>query len=507
MRRIAPLLLVLLSSAACLAAQTPAKIIDDSIKASGGAKLLRATLALRMEGTVTNSQTGQSGAFTLLLKRPNRYYREWTFSSESLIEAYNGKSAWSAAAPDPPGTLLGADGQEIEAAARYYNSHLLDYKKDKLGLRYIGTAEIRGRVAQQIEVVWPTGVKRVVSFDARNHLILRETTFRDPGLEETHFEDYQSEKGLMVPRRIEYQTARGAYSVVVTRVERNGTAPERTFDFPHKSQVQLPDLKALFREIDANQKAIDKIRENYAGTRVEEETEYDKTGKVTKREASEYSFFFLNGHEVSTLVKKDGRPLEESKLREENEKTRRRIEEIQKEEQKKEAREQKARAEGKENEDRERPPIEAFLRVCQFVNPRRERFRGQDVLVFDFEPNPDYQAHSMEERVVQKLAGVLWVDEKAHQVARLEASFVGDLKIAGGLLVNLQKGTSFVAEQAFVNNEVWLPTYGEAHVGVRVFLVKGIKVNALTRYSDYRRFNVETLNTIGKPKDPEAAPQ
>src|SRR2546429_2447845 len=56
-------------------------------------------------------------------------------------------------------------------------------------------------------------------------------------------------------------------------------------------------------------------------------------------------------------------------------------------------------------------------------------FRGQDVLVFDFEPNPEFQPHKLEERVVQKLAGVVWVDEKAHDVARLEAYFVGDVKI------------------------------------------------------------------------------
>jgi hypothetical protein len=99
-------------------------------------------------------------------------------------------------------------------------------------------------------------------------------------------------------------------------------------------------------------------------------------------------------------------------------------------------------------------------------------------------------------------------------VARLEAYFVGDLKIAGGLLANLQKGTSFVFEQAYVNNEVWLPTYEEAHVGVRVLLVKGFKVNAVTRYSDYKKFNVETLSTIAKPKgvadipaDPPAKPK
>jgi hypothetical protein len=134
------------------------------------------------------------------------------------------------------------------------------------------------------------------------------------------------------------------------------------------------------------------------------------------------------------------------------------------------------------------------------VNPRRERFRGQDVLVFDFEPNPEFKAHKLAEKVVQKLAGVVWIDEKAHDVARLEAYFVNDFKFAGGMLANLQKGTSFVFEQAFINNEVWLPTYAEIHVGVRVLLVKGFKVNEIIRYSDYKRFNVESISTVGKPK-------
>jgi len=104
------------------------------------------------------------------------------------------------------------------------------------------------------------------------------------------------------------------------------------------------------------------------------------------------------------------------------------------------------------------------------------------------------------------LAGVIWIDEKAHDVARLEAYFVGDFKLGGGMLANLQKGTSFVFEQAFINNEVWLPTYAEVHVGVRVLLVKGFKVNAVIRYSDYKRFNVESISTVGKPKGSTDAP-
>jgi hypothetical protein len=68
------------------------------------------------------------------------------------------------------------------------------------------------------------------------------------------------------------------------------------------------------------------------------------------------------------------------------------------------------------------------------------------------------------------------------------------------MLGNIQKGTSFVFEQEFINNEVWLPTYNEAHLGVRVLMVKGFRMGEITRYSDYKRFNVETLSNIGAPK-------
>src|SRR5207247_2582363 len=195
----------------------------------------------------------------------------------------------------------------------------------------------------------------------------------------------------------------------------------------------------------------------------------------------------------------DGRRQGQKQKKKKKNKTQKRSEKHQKRAAKKEAKEEKAKEEGKSDE-KDEPGIEIFLRACQFVNPRRERFRGQDVLVFDFEPNPEFKPHKLAEKVVQKLAGVVWVDEKAHDVARLEAYFTGDMKIGGGLLANLQKGTSFVFEQSFVNNEVWLPTYMEAHVGVRFLLVNGIKASVVTRYWDYRKFNVETLSTIAKPK-------
>jgi hypothetical protein len=481
-------------------AQDASKIIDQSIKASGGSKALSHIQTLALEGSFTTGD-GKSGAYTFETKLPNRLYTELLVGEQTEIEAYNGKSAWHSLPSGELATLTDDNGAQLEAAAEFYNTRLLDLKKHKIAAALVGHAPFVGRDALQVEITFPTGMKREVFIDPQSHLMLGEKA-TVAGTEQTiAYQDYRAENGIQLPHHLELQRAGQTFDIAINRVIVNGVIGERVFDFPRKAQVQLPDLKALFKEIDENQKAIDKIKENYAGTRDEEETEYDKSGKVSKVDRKQYTFFYLSGDEVSTLVKKDGKPLSEEEEKKENEKTQKRVEEMQKKQTKKDAKEEKAHEEGKDKkEDPDDPDIEMFLRVCQFVNPRRERFRGQDVLVFDFEPNPEYKAKNLAEKVVQKLAGVVWVDEKAHDVARLEAYFIGDFRFVGGLVANLQKGTSFVFEQAYVNNEVWLPTYEEAHVGVRL-LFKGFKVNEVTRYSDYKRFNVETLSTINKPKE------
>jgi hypothetical protein len=91
---------------------------------------------------------------------------------------------------------------------------------------------------------------------------------------------------------------------------------------------------------------------------------------------------------------------------------------------------------------------------------------------------------------VQKLSGVLWVDEQARDVARLEARFNDNVKIGGGILASLSKGSNLVLEQTMVNNEVWLPSYSEVHAAARVVFFK-VKQNEIDRYSDYKKFTSE----------------
>src|SRR5215472_1565537 len=321
-------------------AQDAAKIVDQYIKAEGGSKALSKIQTLTLEGTFTTAE-GKSGTYTFNTKLPNRYYSELLVGDRTLIEAYNGKSAWQQNTAGEITTMLGAEGAQLEAAGQYYNSHLVDAKKNKLGIGFASHAQVRGRDALDIEITTPAGVKRHVFFDLQTHLILREQAVIGGVDQQILYDDYRSVAGVKLPYKIELHRGADVYDVAITRAGINSSVGERVFDFPKKSQVQLPDLKALFKEIDSNQKAIDKIKENYAGTRNEEETEYDKTGKISKRELKGYNFFYLNGAEVSTMVSKDGKPLSDAEQNKENEKTQKRIEENQKEHAKKEAKKEK----------------------------------------------------------------------------------------------------------------------------------------------------------------------
>jgi len=505
LRSMVVLLMLALLGAPRSSAQDAAKIIQQYVKAAGGSKALAKIQTYAIDGAMRQAGQESEGTYTFRVKLPNRVYTEYRNGGKTLIEAYNGKSAWHEADGEIS-TLLGPQAAELEAAAQYYNAHFLALSKKKIAAVFKGNAEIHGHQTFQVELKYASGMQWQVFFDQGSHLIVAEKATIAGTPQEIDYDDYGYVNGVQAPHKLEIHRGGEVLQVDVTRVAVNETVGERVFDFPIKSQVKLPDLKKLFEEIDTNQKQIDKIRENYAGTQVEEEYEYDKNGKQTKKELNEYTFFYLNGDEITTLVKKDGQPLSEAEQNKENEKTQKRIESEQKKEKKKEEKEEKQKQEGKDEKDKDEPGIEMFLRVSQFVNPRRERFRGQDVLVFDFEPNPEYKPKNLAEHVVKELAGVVWIDEKAKDVVRLEAYFVGDVHIGGGLLANLQKGTSFVFEQAYINNEVWLPTYIEGHVGVRFLLVKGIRASVITRYSDYKRFNVETLNTISKPKEAAETP-
>ncbi len=87
------LFLCLVSACCPVGAQEPAKIVEQYVRAAGGSRALSKIHALELEGTFTTDD-GKPGTFTFDTKLPNRYYLELLVGDQTLIEAYNGKSAW-----------------------------------------------------------------------------------------------------------------------------------------------------------------------------------------------------------------------------------------------------------------------------------------------------------------------------------------------------------------------------------------------------------------------------
>jgi hypothetical protein len=136
-------------------AQSAQKIVDEYVRVEGGAKALARIQTASVTGSLTDDATGQSGTYSLVTKEPNKFYSEIIVEPQSLIEAYNGKSAWgqdtSGIGADPssdstgaPHTLTGAVASEWEAAGRYLNSRLADAKKSKFGVQLIDTEDVGG---------------------------------------------------------------------------------------------------------------------------------------------------------------------------------------------------------------------------------------------------------------------------------------------------------------------------------------------------------------------------
>ncbi|HXJ94511.1 MAG TPA: hypothetical protein VMT20_16820 [Terriglobia bacterium] len=504
-RRFFGMIAVVVAVAACAAAQdqpaaqgpNAAKIIDAWMRAEGGSKRLSQLRTVEYQGTVTDAATKASGPYTLILEQPNRIYEEADLAGGKMRVAYNGKSAWR---EDAKGlrTLTGSEADLLESTARYRNGRFTQYKKNKVRIRSLGEQTIRGHLTHRVEVTTSAGTKRDVYFDAASDLIVEEavagSSADGASGEQNFYSDYRPVDGIHEPYRIEYDGPGRAWAIAIAHVLHNPAVSDTIFAFPSASDRPLPDIADLLKAVDKNQKAIEKLLEQYTCDKTQTEFEVDSHGAVKQKGTKEYEVFYLGGDEVDRLIAKDGKPLSPDEDHRESERVQKRARDYENKQVKIARQPDDA---GQKRRDKDDVQISDFLRIDRFTNPRRETFRGHEVIVFDFEPNPSYKPSTTVERLLHEFEGSVWIDEQARDVVRLEGYLNGSFKLAGGLFASVQKGSAFTFEQAKINDEVWMPSYLEAHVNAKLLLVKGLSGNFTERYSNYQKFHVESVTQAG----------
>ena len=469
------------------------KIVGSYLKAIGGKKKLSAIRDASLEWTIQlNDQP--IGKAKIQIKSPASRRLEMKFGNGEIISGASPASAWVLGLDNRLVTLTGAEAAAAKLQAVLDASHLIDYKKLNVMARVISLGDLAAEPAYIIEFSNRSGARLRYWFSVKSSLLVkmedevRKTTVR--------FADYQTsaqQTGPREPQRLLVKTGDGELTYKLDRSSYNTNLPGSLFDPPRRDESL--DVVGLLRAVAQNQEAVEKRVTEYAFLQKETDRELNDKGEVKKETTRVYEIFPLPNREpIRKLISENGVALSGERAAREAKRVTEEFEKAERDRVKTDERAARRRAEREKrarqgnSEEAEDPEISQFLKVCEFVSPRREVFGGREAIVFDFRPRAGFKPTNRTETLISKLVGVAWIDPIDKQVMRLEARLAESFKMGGGLVLSLRPGAGLVMEQTRMAEGVWLPRLAQLNLSARVFLFRGIDVNKTIEWSDYRHF-------------------
>jgi len=243
------------------------------------------------------------------------------------------------------------------------------------------------------------------------------------------------------------------------------------------NQASIPDASSLMKQIEDHQRKLDQTRENYTYREIVVTRELDKNGGVKKTETEEDEVFFVNSHEIDRKVRKNGKELSPDEQKKELDRVMKEINKAQK-------------TPPGHAVDKNDVSVSRLLSIMKVSNPRRELLDGRSTFAFDFVGDPQAQTHGVAENASKKLSGTIWIDERDREVRRLIARFDDNFRLGFGLL-SVGKGSNFLFDQKLVNNELWLPTNGQAHLVAHAIGLIGYRADISVTDDQYQVFHAE----------------
>jgi outer membrane lipoprotein-sorting protein len=497
---------LLLACSCAISAQTVSadKLLKQAAQILGGEKAFKAITTREANGTFTQRSDGRSGKIQIHMQRPNFYLKTTELDGFETAEAYSGNSSWQRNSRHGLQTRVGQDSFDFQFVALFHNQLWFDAKKNKVQIVSGGKDTVNGKAVNLVTLISNRNSRIRIWLDTTNGMPLR---VEFPSGESTllcDYGDYRKVGGWMEAHAmtvtVKQDERAETYDIRFDSIKHNTKVAAKLFDFPPLANEALPDIPALLQAVDANERRAEKLLDSYGFTETTLERKITKDGKV-EEDSQTTELTFYKGRRLKRLIAKNGKlltPAEQEKEIREVEKQIKKIEENLAQEARNERKE--SAVPGEEEDGRPFSVVNLF-KTSRFINPRRERFRERDVIVFDFEPNPEIKVGQGLEKFGSTLAGSVWIDPNDKQVVRLESRFIETFKFRDGAMwASFSKGSTFVMESTHVNNEIWLPAQVDINVGVRVFLVTGFNSNIAIRYSDYKRFNVDAEKE--KLKDP-----
>jgi hypothetical protein len=104
-----------------------------------------------------------------------------------------------------------------------------------------------------------------------------------------------------------------------------------------------------------------------------------------------------------------------------------------------------------------------------------------------FKPNPHFRPPSREGRVLQQMAGEIWVDARQKRLVSIYGQLINEVKFAGGFLGHLEKGGRFTVKRAELAPGDWELTEMNVNMRGKALLFKTISVQQKELHSNFGR--------------------
>jgi hypothetical protein len=265
----------------------------------------------------------------------------------------------------------------------------------------------------------------------------------------------------------------------------------------------LPDQESFLTETRKHLQTDSTLQSSYVYVETRRELKLDKGGRTREESVKVFESYpgFPGEDRWERLIAEDGRPVPPEELakqdRERQQKANEIVQRLARNSSKELARQERERQKARRERDE---AVSDLFNVFEIRMIGRERVEEHDTIAFVLTPRRDAKPQTDAGDQMRHFSVRAWVSETDHQLVKLEAEAIDDLKFGLGVLARLHKGARLSFLRRKVNGEVWLPAAVSYQGSARVGLLVTLRRSGTSEFSGYRKYSVETSESVGKPK-------
>jgi outer membrane lipoprotein-sorting protein len=216
------------------------QIVQKHVEALGGAAKLNAIETLIVSGKA--SILGQAEApLTIRIKRPNLMRLEMTFQGQTIVQAFDGATAWTInpMIGSEPKQSSEEDTRAAQESSDFIGGNLVDYKSKGNAVELVDKEDVDGIAVYKLKITKKSGSVEYDYLDAKSFLPIKTEGKRaqlgQEILYESKIANYKPVEGVLMPFSLtQLVNGRLAMEITVEKMDANVALEAEVFKMPGK---------------------------------------------------------------------------------------------------------------------------------------------------------------------------------------------------------------------------------------------------------------------------------